>query len=443
MMNRYRKLVSAATLVCFLFGSSPAAFSLSDDETKKQVNSFYKWILFHSNQNTELPSSHVGDPRLKEWCHTYDAAVCVLAFLAVGDVPRAKKIMDFYVNKELIRRLGGVIEAVLNFSKDGKGIDWQVRTGTNMWIGIASFHMYLATKDPEYLIFAQRQADFALSIQNSNPVSVNYGGIPLGPRGVPYNPKDQHILWEENAPEFVDIYSTEANISAWALLNMVASESSDPKYKVARKLVWDWLETVGFNAGEKRFNVGYYKDPDMRFNADTHFWAISAFGPDGLNKWEQGLAHRFMEYAKDRTEVEITYKNDSGQEFKVKGYDFIDKEDAVSKLRGPMVSPEWTFRAAVAYSILADHEQNEDIREYYLSRREELIDSVMQMAKVKEGIASFPYASKGGAPIANEYSTPAPGHESVIGGAWAILALLDYDPLNLEKIQKRYSQTIE
>ena len=438
-MHCFKKIkrIFACLFILLVLPSGIIAEVSFDPQKKAQL--FYNWIVATSNLETGLPTSHIGDPRLKEWTHTYDAAVCTMAYLAMGDVTRAKRIMDYYVGLESVRRLGGVIEAVLNFSKRGRGIDWQVRTGSNMWLGIAAFHLYKATDDEKYLKFAKKQADFGIAMQENNLNPKTYGAVPLGPKGVEYNLKDQHILWEENNPKFVDIYSTEMNIDFWALLNMLSSVAPEEKYKVAKDQVKKWLQDVALNQTEQRFNRGFYLEPDTIFAPDTHFWALSAFGPKNLNQWKPSLSNYLMLYAQNKSEVSLSYKKKNGEIVEVVGYDFVDKENPVFLERGPVISPEWTFQAVLALSLLAENSEDPEDQTFYETNRNELLLSMLSMADVKKNQASFPYASRGNVSIGHEYNTPAEGNISVIGAAWAILALMDYDPLNLEKIQKRYS----
>lgn len=423
---------------CFLCEGKTQTSGPTQVDPRKEAQFFYHWILANLNDTTGLPTSHVGDPRLREWCHTYDAAVTTLAFLAMGDKTRATHILDFYLEHESVRRLGGVIEAVLNFSKEGKGIEWQVRTGSNMWLGIAAFHGYLATGENRYLEFAKRQARFALAMQDQNPMSSTYGGVPLGPKGVPYNLKDQHILWDETKPEFVDIYSTEGNLDVWALLNLICSTTKDEQFVRGRNLVLLWLKKVGFNAAEHRFNRGYYREPDPRIAPDTYFWAISALGPARLEDFEPGLADRLVTFMEQTSEVTLTYKKPDGRLLPVKGYDFVDKNDPVVKERGSIISPEWTLQAVLAYALLAQETRDPEKQKKYRAQRADLLSGILLMADRDGAMASLPYATAGGVAIGHEYNTPEEGSRSVIGAAWAILALLDYDPLNLEKTQRFY-----
>lgn len=440
------KLKSFLWICAFIFlaasrGESQTAAKIPE-EIRIEAFPFYNWMVANLNSTTGLPTSHVGDPRFRETCFTYDAAVCSMAFLAYGDLTRSRRIIDFYIDNEAVRRLDGVIEAVLNFSKEGKGIEWQVRTGSNMWLGIASFHLYQATQDLRYLEFAKRQARFALAMQETNPMSATYGGIPLGPKGVSYNPKDQHILWDEKLPEFVDIYSTEGNLDAWALFHMICSVSPEPEFLEGRDRVMEWLKKVGFNAAEHRFNRGYHLKPDPVIAPDTHFWAISALGPQRLDEIENGLADRLIEFMEKTSEVTIYYQQGDDKLIPIKGYDFVDRNHPVVKERGPMVSPEWTLQAVMAYALMAQETQDPKRKETYLSRRAELLSGILLMADRDGDSASLPYASQGGVPIGHEYNTPAEGSRSVIGAAWTLLALLDYDPLNLEKLQQHYAKPL-
>ncbi|MEW5694269.1 MAG: hypothetical protein AB1765_13360 [Candidatus Hydrogenedentota bacterium] len=56
--------------------------------------------------------------------------------------------------------------------------------------------------------------------------SYRIGAIPIGTPGDKKNKKDQRVNWDENNPSFTEIYSTEHNIDAWALLNMLYLETN-------------------------------------------------------------------------------------------------------------------------------------------------------------------------------------------------------------------------
>jgi hypothetical protein len=90
--------------------------------------------------------SHVGDARFKDWCFTYDAAVAALALIALDQTVEARRIIDFYISTENTHRLGGVIQAVMVIPPYA-GKDWSVRTGANLWLGLASCHLFKSTRE--------------------------------------------------------------------------------------------------------------------------------------------------------------------------------------------------------------------------------------------------------------------------------------------------------
>ncbi|MEE4113157.1 MAG: hypothetical protein V2I40_10105, partial [Desulfobacteraceae bacterium] len=136
-----------------------------------QVQRLANWLFLHRGAESGLPFSHVGDLQLKEWCFTYDAAAATLAFIAQGQPGEAKRIVDFYITTRHTHRLGGIIEAVLAVPPyDGK--DWSVRTGANIWLGLASYHLFKSTRDRNYLTFAAQIADFALGLQDRDSDSL-------------------------------------------------------------------------------------------------------------------------------------------------------------------------------------------------------------------------------------------------------------------------------
>jgi len=129
-----------------------------------------------------LPYSHVGDERFEKRAITYDSAVVSLAYIASGKAEEAKRIIGFCISTPSVWRIGGIIEAV-DSELAVLGADWSVRTGANMWMGIAGVHLYKTAQGKRYLKFSKRIANFALSLQNKDKDSVNYGCIRLGPKG--------------------------------------------------------------------------------------------------------------------------------------------------------------------------------------------------------------------------------------------------------------------
>ncbi|RKY45196.1 MAG: hypothetical protein DRP81_04455, partial [Candidatus Omnitrophota bacterium] len=400
------------------------------------VNKFLNWIEENSDKDTGLSFSHIGDERFKDWTITYDSAVVTLAYIATGKIKEAERIMDFYMNNQKVWRLGGIIEAIC-VKNPVLGEDWSVRAGSNLWIGIASFHLYKKTKKAKYLMFAKKIADFAIFLQNKDEKNFNFGGIRLGPKGEGRIACDQHLGWDVNQPSFWEVYATEHNIDAYALFNMLYQETKEKKYKEAKERVLNWLKRVGFNRKESRFNRGtregkYGVRIDKEIATDVHSWAISALGPQVLNKWQPDLAEKVIKFVEENCLVEVKFIKPDGEIIKVKGVDFISKEKAKSLNRPPIVSPEWTFQLINAYRRMEDYYKQrknfEKMREFKM-KREDLVKNMLRLAIQINNSLTYPYATLPEVAIGHEFKTPKKGNLSVIGVAWAIMVLKEFDPL--------------
>jgi len=389
------------------------------------------WLLKNRDETTGLPYSHVGDKRFERWCITYDAAVSALAFIALGDTDEARKIIDFYSVRPEPQRLGGLIEAV-HVKSTASGVDWSVRSGANVWLGIASFHLYKATGDKKYLNYSMKIADWVGELQERDPKSPTFGGIALGPAGDPNLEGDQHIGHDPKKPAFEEIFATEVAIDSSALFNMLAAETGEGRFKERGKLANQWLEKVALNRDEHRWNRGYLKSPDKAVATDIHAWGISMLGVDGLDHLEPGLAEKMTAFIEEHSRVTIKYKTADGKTAQITGFDFVDHESAYALHRPPMVSPEWSFQMANAYKRLADDfamKGEKQKEEAYREKRRELVGSVMGMADVQGEILAFPYASLPNTMIGHENRTPSKDNFSIIGVAYAVLALKGYEPL--------------
>ena len=405
-------------------------------QTKKsppssQVQLLANWLLAHRGVDSGLPVSHVGDLRFKDWCFTYDAAVVTLAFIALDQPKQAKRIIDFYITTQNAHRLGGIIEAVMVVPPfDGR--DWSVRTGANIWLGLASYHLFKATKDLEYLAFATRIADFALGLQDRDDTSRTHGGIRLGPAGDAAIDGDQHFASDPHLPGFEQIFSTEVSIDAFALFNLLQNEPGMDRFKKGRDFCLLWLQRVAWNREEHRFNRGFGLKLDDAVATDVHAWGISALGVDQLNTIEAGAAERMIRFVEDHCQSTVSYSAPDGRAVTVTGFDFVDHAALTRLKRLPLVSPEWTFEMANAYQRLSDDSKKTgEIKKahLYAQKRNNLLNQMMAMASIQGNAAGFPYATLGDVPVGHEYNTPAQGSFSMIGVAYGILALTGDDPL--------------
>lgn len=397
------------------------------------VNKFIKWLQENRDSEIGLPYSHVGDDRFEKWTITYDSAVTSLAFLATKEIGDAQRIINFYIANEQVWRLGGIIEA---FSIDSyfQGQDWTVRTGANLWMAIAGFHLYKETKQNRYLDFAKKITNLAISLQNKNAEDSNYGGVSLGPKGNPAYSGDQYLNYDTNMPQFCEIYATEINIDAYALFGMLYLETNDTLYAKSQSQVLKWLERNSYNNISHRFNRGFN---DKIVATDIQSWAISTFGLDMLNDFEENAAEKIIKFVEENCISEVSFKKPNGEIIKIKGVDFIDKKRAKTLGRKPLVSPEWTFQLTNAYQRLINDfkEKNDKNKEkIYQTKQKELIDNMLKLAINVNGFLAYPYATQAETIIGHEYKTPKENNFSAIGISYGILALLKYDPLDYKKL---------
>lgn len=355
-------LTAVLSLGLVLFSSK----AVDAENYSPQIEKLENWLLTNRDSSTGLSYSHVGDERFKNWAITYDSAVTSLAYIALDRIDEAKRIIDFYLSTPNAWRLGGIIEAV-NPSNPALGEDWSVRMGSNLWMGLASFHLYKATGEDKYLGLAKKLADLAISLQNNDEEDLNFGAIRLGPLGGPNVATDQHIGYSLKQPSFYEIFATEHSIDAYALFNMLYQETNDKKYKESKDRVLNWIKEVAYNKEEHRFNRGsnYKTGIDSVIATDIHSWGISALGLDTLDNLGIGLADKMIEFIEKNCLCSITYMKPDGKKVKIKGVDFIDHESVADLGRGPLVSPEWTFQLINAYRRLElDYKKLGDVCEF-------------------------------------------------------------------------------
>lgn len=397
------------------------------------INGFLNWLKTNSDQKTGLPYSHVGDKRFAHWTITYDASVVTLAYIAADNITDAKRIIDFYLNNPAVWRLGGIIEAI-NTNNLSLGEDWSVRSGANIWIGIASFHLYKKTHEKQYLALSEKIADFSIGLQNQDKNAANFGGIRLGPLGNSNIDKYQYINHNLNNRSLYDIYATETNIDAYTLFKMLFIETQQKKYQIAFAAILYWLKINGYNYKAHRFNRGFN---DEIIATDVQSWGLSALGTELLDRFEIGAAQQMIAVVEECCVSKVITQKDNGEVVEIEGVDFIDKKLANELKRQPLVSPEWTFQLINAYQRLSDDCKIKNQFEQslqYEKRKQVLINNMLALTITVNNQLAYPYATNADAVIGHEHSTPKQGNLSSIGPAYAILALTGYDPLYIEKL---------
>lgn len=367
----------------------------------------YDWIKNHQNRVTGLVMSYEGDKDLEDWAFTYDQSLASQCFILMGDKKNAQDIFDFYKHKAE-KAEGGFTNAYDTFT--GGVVEYSVRAGPNIWLGIAILHYTYKFKDETYLSIAEDIAQWVIKLQNEDKE--------FGIRGGP------NVTW----------LSTEHNLDAYAFFGMLYRITEEKKYEEAQKRVFAWLKKNAFNKKEGRFNRG---KGDATIATDTFAWAIAALGPGLLTESDMD-PDQIISFADANCLVTTDYKRPDGQWVKITGFDFGKYEHVP---RGGIVSTEWTAQMVIALRVMSEyHRQKNEFEkssyyktksEYYLSELEKMI--ISSPSRIGQGEGCLPYASQDnvdtghGWRVAQGASTG-----SAAGTSYAIFAIYNYNPLMLD-----------
>lgn len=376
----------------------------SGEIAKASVGKMLKWLSVHQTKKTGLVLSYEGDKALKDWAFTYDQALACQAFLILGETKRAENVLEFF--SKHAERSRGIFYNAYDV-KTGKSCEYIVHNGPNMWIAIAACQYAYRMNDQRFLKFAKEIASEMISLQNSS----TDGSIRGGPD-----------------TEWV---STEHNLDAYALFNMLYDLTGEDVYNQAALTTLAWLKDVGYNKQEGRFLRG---KGDATIATDTFSWAIAAIGPATLSENNMD-PDGIMEFAEKECKVETKFYRPEGRAVDVTGFDFAKSQNIG---RGGIISTEWTAQMIVAFRIMADYYkyrgniEKEVIykfkAEYYLSQLGKMV--VSSPSPTGQGEGCLPYASMDnvetghGWRVANGRRTG-----SVAGTAYYIFAYEDYNPL--------------
>ncbi len=341
----------------------------TESNTVEQANiqKMRDWISVHRNRRTGLVLSYEGDKTYEDWSFTYDQALAVHAFLLFNDIEKASGILDFY--KDRAKRQNGLFYNAYD-SQTGKPIEYTVHSGPNLWIAMAVSKYTKYTNNNKYLKLAENIADIMISMQNES----EDGGIKGGPK----------VTW----------VSTEHNMDAYALFNMLYELTKDEKYRRAKETAFSWLKLSAYNKPQGRFNRGR---GDATIATDTFSWAIASAGPQLLK--ENGMdPDGIMEFAEKECRVKAQFYRPDGTSTEVIGFDFAK---AAHLGRGGIVSCEWTAQMVVAFKIMANyHRARGDIEKssiysekakYYLNQLSKMV--VSSPSPSGQGEGCLPYAS--------------------------------------------------
>jgi len=376
----------------------------SGDIEQASIEKMLEWLKIHQTKRTGLVVSYEGDKNIKDWAFTYDQALVVQVFLISGEIDRASEVLDFYKNKAT--HSDNLFYNAYDV-KTSLPCEYTIHSGPSIWLAISACQYTYKTGQQQYLSLAKNIAAQMMRLQKSS----SDGSIKGGP----------DTNW----------VSTEHNLDAYALFNMLYELTKQEEYKEAASATLNWLKTVGYNEPEKRFMRG---KGDATIATDTFSWAIAAIGPKTL--LANGMdPDAIMEFAERECRVQTKFYRPEGRSVDITGFDFAK---AANIGRGGVVSTEWTAQMIVAFEIMAQYYRDRDSEKsniykakagYYLSELGKMV--ISSPSPTGQGEGCLPYASIDDVDTGHGWRV-AKGRRtgSVAGTAYYIFAYKRYDPLS-------------
>ncbi|MCM8800221.1 MAG: hypothetical protein NC900_05820, partial [Candidatus Omnitrophica bacterium] len=371
---------------------------------KVNIEKMYRWIKVHQNPRTGLILSYEGDKELHNCSFLYDQALVAIAYTKFSDFERAKKIFDFFRFKAK-KVDGGFLNAY--YTNDGQPLEYTVHAGPNIWLGIAIAHYIKRTLDNTYLGLLKEIADWVIKLQNED----KEGGIRGGPR--------------------TEWYSTEHNLDAYALFEMVYQITKDSKYKEAYQKIINWLLLHVYDKPEVPVMRG---KGDATIATDTYAWSIASLGPELLESLGMD-PEKIIEFAEKNCSVEVEYSRPTGEKIKVKGFDFAPLRHLA---RGGVISCEWTAQMILAYKLMAKFYENKNLSlkaHYYEAKAQDYLSNLLKLlisspSPAGLGEGCLPYASEDFVDTGHGWTTPkGKSTGSVSSTAYTLFAYYGFNPL--------------
>jgi len=382
----------------FLFPSSYAdeIFPLSE-EARDMVS----WMRNSQNSKTGLVSSYEGESTEHTGSgYTYDQSLAVMAFMVSGEVKRARRILDFYMDQIREKKLNhnGFINGY--DATEGYGIEYKVHSGPNAWIGMAALQYVRQTGQKQYLKIAEQAGDFLIEMMDPE------GGVKGGPEE----------KW----------YSTEHNLDAYAFFKQMYEYTGNEKYNLHNKVKGWLMENSFVNFDNCLITRG---KRDVSPATDVYSWAIAALGPRELYLMLVD-PDEVIAFAIKRFEVQTEFKNPDGSTYKVTGFDFTIPSNMGRK---GIVSGEWTAQMIGTLKIMAGHYEGKDFKKFqYYDEKARFYET--ELSKMKIGDA-LPYASKANEQTGHGWRTPRGENlQALSSTAYYVLSSAGYNPFTGEPL---------
>ncbi|MCF7888348.1 MAG: PilZ domain-containing protein [Candidatus Omnitrophica bacterium] len=368
---------------------------------EKVIAGMYDWIKHRQDLIQGLVLSYEGDKSLREVCFSYDQALAVFVFLKQGEIERAEKILNFYLQQ--INQGKKIYNA---YFTDGEVFEYVLHSGPQAWIGLAALNYREITKSKKYTKITKEVADFLIKMQDEE------GGIFGGP-------KDS---W----------YSTEHNLDAYAFFRLLHKQTGKRKHKEVADKVKRWISRYSYTKHKVPINRG---KGDATIATDTYTWSVTALGPEAL--YSMGMdPEEILEFAEKNCKVTVNFEYNN-RKVKVEGFDFAKMKHSA---RGGIVSGEWTAQMILAYEVMADYFKQKNPKKYreYLEKAYYYSNQLQKMIITSPSRAGrvepcLPYASSPYVDTGHGWRTPRGKRTgSLASTAYFLIAYDGYNPLRGE-----------
>lgn len=192
---------------------------------------------------------------------TYDQAVAIIAFLAIGETNAARDCAD-----AILRLRDKKLKAWADIydSNTRKVVAKPIAVGPNTWMGIALLKLYLVTNQKKYLSAAEEVSEFMLKIQIKD--GKRAGSVPGG-----YDQSGKLSNWT----------STEHNADFVAFMAGLSEVTGKEIYGKAALSAAKWLEREMWDPNLNCYYPGYLYNNDLtpRYlpeRLDSQTWTILA-----------------------------------------------------------------------------------------------------------------------------------------------------------------------
>lgn len=261
--SRHTSLLSRtaflALSVAMMFGCAQDAVGADATSTRAAVSRADRWLTGQQDSKTRLVRSYDIPGDQTAW--TYDQAVTILAFLAVGDTRAATRCADGMLT---VRDGNLGVWADGYNTATGSVIAKAVAAGPNAWMGLAMVALHSKTKEEKYLKAGVSVADFLLRLQvaKGKPEGVIAGG---------FDEKGKPFPWA----------ATEHNVDAIAFLAALADVTGENRYREAAVRAAKWLNREMWDKENGCYLPGY-QDLNKRDKSefaerlDSQTWTILA-----------------------------------------------------------------------------------------------------------------------------------------------------------------------